>query len=330
VKKNSLLLGKKTSPRCPPSKNENQTISGRVMHGLLASFSHDIAGVRAQPQVLDAILLQRLLPVATAIRHLIQFTPEMDIQVVQSDGILTLLYALDHDAQPQAFSFTNHAPLLQLRCIECLQMLSFSGKCIEPLAMLVPPFVKSAFQLVYQNLSKSDASTEGQLARITLQFLGHLCLVPSCIDNLVKGMNPNDLALLLPQIWLGDPNEMQLLLCLHMIPLRRHTQAATQFAKNAIQAQLANALLNLLSQLVPKSKLGESSLTKSYAARFLAVLSSNPGSGGAISSMLIASRVWETHGETAQGSSEDLKRLLVLPHAPSIMKSDHANPYKIG
>lgn len=308
---------------------ENKSVDGHVMHGLLTALSHDISGVRAQPQVLEAVLLQRLLPIATAIRHLIQYTPDMDLQVVQSDGILALLFVLDHEAQPQGFSFAC-APLFQLRCIECLHMLSFSGKCVDSLATLVPPFIKSAFQVVYKNLSRTEASTEGQLARITLQLLGNLCLIPACIDNLVKGMNPTSLSSLLPHVWQGDPNEMQLLLCLHMIPLKRHTQAATQFAKAAVSSQLASSLLNLLSTLVPKSKLGESTLTKSYAARFLSVLSSNPGSGGAISSLLVASRVWETHGDTTQGSSEDLRRLLVQPHAPALLKSDRANPQKIG
>lgn len=308
---------------------EVKSVHSHVMNGLLTALSHDISGVRAQPQALEAVLLQRLLPVATAIRHLIQYTPDMDVQVIQSDGILALLFVMDHEAQPHGFSFAC-APLLQLRCIECLHMLSFSGKCVDSLATLVPPFIKSAFQVVYKNLARTEASTEGQLARITLQLLGNLCLIPACIDNLVKGMDPTSLSSLLPHVWMGDPTEMQLLLCLHMIPLKRHTQAATQFAKAAVSSQLASSLLNLLSTLVPKSKLGESTLTKSYAARFLSVLSSNPGSGGAISSLLVASRVWETHGDTTQGSSDDLRRLLVQPHAPALLKSDHANPQKIG
>ncbi|DAZ95764.1 TPA: hypothetical protein N0F65_010266 [Lagenidium giganteum] len=323
------MTPKKPSRRGTPAPTVPVTVSSHVMHSLLTALAHDIAGVRSQPQVLEAVLMQRMLPVATAIRNLIQFTPDMDIQVVQSDGVLTLLSVLDHEAQPQAFSFAC-APLLQSRCIECLHMLSFSGKCVDSLATLVPQFVKSAFQIVYHNLSKSDASTEGQLARITLQLLGNVCLIPSCIDSLVKGMDPTELANLLPQIWLGEPHEVQLLLCLHMIPLKRHTAAATQFAKAAVSSQLASSLLNLLSTLVPKSKLGDGSQTKAYAARFLSVLSSNPGSGGAISSLLIASRAWETHGDTTQGSSDDLRRLLVPPHAPALLKSEHANPQKIG
>ncbi|RLN96527.1 hypothetical protein BBJ28_00003471 [Nothophytophthora sp. Chile5] len=308
---------------------ENRTVSGHVMHGLVAALSYDVSGVRAQPQALEAVLLQRLLPVATAIRHLLQYTPDMDVQVVQADGLLALLFVLDHEAQPQGFSFAC-APLLQLRCMECVHMLSFSGKCVDSLATVVPPFIKSAFQVVYKNLARTEASTEGQLARVTLQLLGNLCLIPACIDNLVKGMDPASLSNLLPHVWLGDSTEMQLLLCLHMIPLKRHTQAATQFAKAAVSSQLAAALLNLLSTLVPKSKLGESTATKQFAARFLSVLSSNPGSGGAISSLLIASRVWETHGDTTQASSEDLRRLLVPPHAPALLKAPHANPNKIG
>ncbi|EGZ07371.1 hypothetical protein PHYSODRAFT_528296 [Phytophthora sojae] len=308
---------------------ENRTVSGHVMHGLLAALSYDISGVRAQPQALESVLLQRLLPVATAIRHLLQYTPDMDVQVVQADGLLTLLFVLDHETQPQGFSFAN-APLLQLRCMECVHMLSFSGKCVDPLATVVPPFIKSAFQVVYKNLARTEASTEGQLARVTLQLLGNLCLIPACIDNLVKGMDPASLSNLLPHVWLGDSTEMQLLLCLHMIPLKRHTQAATEFAKAAVSSQLAAALLNLLSTLVPRSKMGESTTTKQYAARFLSVLSSNPGSGGAISSLLIASRVWETHGDTTQATSEDLRRLLVPPHAPALLKAPHANPNKVG
>ncbi|KAG7387436.1 hypothetical protein PHYBOEH_008243 [Phytophthora boehmeriae] len=308
---------------------ENRTVSGHVMHGLLAALSKDISGVRAQPQALESVLLQRLLPVATAIRHLLQYTPDMDVQVVQADGLLTLLFILDHEAQPQGFSFAC-APLLQLRCMECVHMLSFSGKCVDPLATVVPPFIKSAFQVVYKNLARTEASTEGQLARITLQLLGNLCLIPACIDNLVKGMDPASLSNLLPHVWLGDSTEMQLLLCLHMIPLKRHTQAATEFAKAAVSSQLAAALLNLLSTLVPKSKIGESTATKQFAARFLSVLSSNPGSGGAISSLLIASRVWETHGDTTQATSEDLRRLLVPPHSPALLKAPHANPNKVG
>eukprot|EP00644_Phytophthora_capsici_P008179 jgi/Phyca11/510438/fgenesh2_kg.PHYCAscaffold_60_\ len=308
---------------------ENRTVSGHVMHGLLAALSYDISGVRAQPQALESVLLQRLLPVATAIRNLLQYTPDMDVQVVQADGLRTLLFVLDHETQPQGFSFAN-APLLLLRCMECVHMLSFSGKCVDPLATVVPPFIKSAFQVVYKNLARTEASTEGQLARVTLQLLGNLCLIPACIDNLVKGMDPASLSNLLPHVWLGDSTEMQLLLCLHMIPLKRHTQAATEFAKAAVSSQLAAALLNLLSTLVPKSKIGESTTTKQYAARFLSVLSSNPGSGGAISSLLIASRVWETHGDTTQATSEDLRRLLVPPHAPALLKAPHANPNKVG
>ncbi|KAF1779653.1 hypothetical protein GQ600_2816 [Phytophthora cactorum] len=263
---------------------ENRTVSGHVMHGLLAALSYDISGVRAQPQALESVLLQRLLPIATAIRNLLQYTPDMDVQVVQTDGLLTLLFVLDHETQPQGFSFAN-APLLLLRCMECVHMLSFSGKCVDPLATVVPPFIKSAFQVVYKNLARTEASTEGN--------------------------GPCESVKLLPHVWLGDSTEMQLLLCLHMIPLKRHTQAATEFAKAAVSSQLAAALLNLLSTLVPKSKMGESTATKQYAARFLSVLSSNPGSGGAISSLLIASRVWETHGDTTQATSEDLRRLLV-------------------
>lgn len=308
---------------------EVRSVASHVMHGLVAALSHDVSGVRAQPQKLETVLLQRLLPVATAIRHLLQYTPDMDVQVVQADGILALLFVLDHEAQPHGFSFAA-APLLQLRCVECLHMLSFSGKCVDSLATLAPPFIKSAFQVMYKNLARTEASTEGQLARITLQLLGNLCLIPACIDTLVKGMDPTSLSSLLPHVWMGDPSEMQLLLCLHMIPLKRHTAAATQFAKAAVSSQLAASLLNLLSTLVPKSKLGESTLTKSYAARFLSVLSSNPGSGGAISSLLVASRVWETHGDTTQGSSDDLRRLLVQPHAPALLKADHANLQKIG
>ncbi|CAH0482112.1 unnamed protein product [Peronospora belbahrii] len=308
---------------------ENRTVSGHVMHGLLAALSYDISGVRAQPQTLESILLQRLLPVATAIRNLLQYTPDMDVQIVQADGLVTLLFVLDHETQPQGFSFTN-APLLQLRCIECMHMLSFSGKCVDPLATVVPPFIKSAFQVVYKNLARTEASTEGQLARITLQLLGNLCLIPACIDNLVKGMDPTSLSNLLPHVWLGDSMTIQLLLCLHMIPLKRHTQAATEFAKAAVSSQLAAALLNLLSTLAPRSKMGESTATKQYAARFLSVLSSNPGSGGAISSLLIASRVWETHGDTTQATSEDLRRLLVPPYAPALLKAPHANPNKVG
>ncbi|KAI9916848.1 hypothetical protein PsorP6_018131 [Peronosclerospora sorghi] len=308
---------------------ENRSVSSHVMHGLLAALSYDLSGVRAHPQALESVLLQRLLPVATAIRNLLQYTPDMDVQVLQADGIVTLLFVLDHETQPQGFSFAN-APLLLLRCMECVHMLSFSGKCIDALATVVPPFIKSAFQVVYKNLARTEASTEGQLARITLQLLGNLCLIPACIDNLVKGMNPASLSNLLPHVWLGDSTEMQLLLCLHMIPLKRHTHAATEFAKAAVSSQLAAALLNLLSTLVPKSKMGESTATKQYAARFLSVLSSNPGSGGAISSLLIASRVWETHGDTMQPCSEDLRRLLVPPHAPALLKAPHANPNKIG
>ncbi|CAH0484455.1 unnamed protein product [Peronospora farinosa] len=311
------------------AERENRTVSGHVMHGLLAALSYDISGVRAQPQALESILLLRLLPVATAIRNLLQYTPDMDVQVVQADGLVTLLFVLDHEAQPQGFSFAN-APLLQLRCMECMHMLSFSGKCVDPLATVVPPFIKSAFQVVYRNLARNEASTEGQLARITLQLLGNLCLIPACIDNLVKGMDPASLSNLLPHVWLGDSTTMQLLLCLHMIPLKRHTQAATEFAKAAVSSQLAAALLNLLSTLVPRSKMGESTATKQYAARFLSVLSSNPGSGGAISSLLIASRVWETHGDTTQATSEDLRCLLVPPHAPALLKAPHANPNKVG
>ncbi|CAI5747186.1 unnamed protein product [Peronospora destructor] len=311
------------------AERENRTVSGHVMHGLLAALSYDILGVRAQPQALESILLLRLLPVATAIRNLLQYTPDMDVQVVQADGLVTLLFVLDHETQPQGFSFAN-APLLQLRCMECMHMLSFSGKCVDPLATVVPPFIKSAFQVMYRNLSRTEASTEGQLARITLQLLGNLCLIPACIDNLVKGMDPASLSNLLPHVWLGDSTTMQLLLCLHMIPLKRHTQAATEFAKAAVSSQLAAALLNLLSTLVPRSKMGESTATKQYAARFLSVLSSNPGSGGAISSLLIASRVWETHGDTTQATSEDLRCLLVPPHAPALLKAPHANPNKVG
>ncbi|KAL8011482.1 hypothetical protein Plhal710r2_c051g0156991 [Plasmopara halstedii] len=308
---------------------ENRSVSGLVMHGLLAALSYDISCARAQPKTLESLLLQRLLPIATAIRNLLQYTPDMDVQIVQADGLLTLLFVLDHETQPQGFSFAS-APLLLLRCMECLHMLSFSGKVVDSLATVVPPFIKSLFQVVYKNLARTEASTEGQLARVTLQLLGNLCLIPACIDNLVKGMDPASLSNLLPHVWLGDSTEMQLLLCLHMIPLKRHTQAATEFAKAAVSSQLAAALLNLLSTLVPKSKVGESTTTKQYAARFLSVLSSNPGSGGAISSLLIASRVWETHGDTTQATSEDLRRLLIPPHAPALLKASHANPYKVG
>lgn len=308
---------------------ENRSVSGHVMHGLLAALSYDISGIRAKPQALESVLLYRLLPIATAIRNLLQYTPDMDVQIVQADGLQTLLFVLDHETQPQGFSFSN-APLLLLRCMECVHMLSFSGRCVDPLATVVLPFIKSAFQVVYKNLARTEASTEGQLARVTLQLLGNLCLIPACIDNLVKGMDPTSLSNLLPHVWLGDSTEMQLLLCLHMIPLKRHTQAATEFAKAAVSSQLAAALLNLLSTLVPKSKVGESTTTKQYAARFLSVLSSNPGSGGAISSLLIASRVWETHGDTTQATSEDLRRLLVPPHAPALLKAPHANPNKVG
>ncbi|KAI9918372.1 hypothetical protein PsorP6_011742 [Peronosclerospora sorghi] len=69
---------------------ENRTVSVHVMHGLLAALSYDISGVRAHLQALESVLLQRLLLVATDIRNLLQYTPDMDVQVLQADGIVTL------------------------------------------------------------------------------------------------------------------------------------------------------------------------------------------------------------------------------------------------
>ncbi|KAI9911573.1 hypothetical protein PsorP6_009721 [Peronosclerospora sorghi] len=60
------------------------------MHGLLAALSYGISGVRAHPQGLESVLLERLLLVATDIRNLLQYTPDMDVQVLQADGIVTL------------------------------------------------------------------------------------------------------------------------------------------------------------------------------------------------------------------------------------------------
>ncbi|KAI9916843.1 hypothetical protein PsorP6_018091 [Peronosclerospora sorghi] len=63
---------------------ENRTVSVHVMHGLLAALSYDISGgVRAHPQELESVLLQRLLLVATDIRNLLQYTPDMDVQVLR-------------------------------------------------------------------------------------------------------------------------------------------------------------------------------------------------------------------------------------------------------
>ncbi|OQR90150.1 hypothetical protein THRCLA_09427, partial [Thraustotheca clavata] len=101
--------------------NDLPEIRKRVMANLLSALSHDIAGVRARPEILEAVLNERMLPVVTAIRHMLQHTPEMDIQLVEVDGIVTLFAGLDHDDTTLRFSAPK-ASFFQLRIMECLQI----------------------------------------------------------------------------------------------------------------------------------------------------------------------------------------------------------------
>ncbi|RHY31948.1 hypothetical protein DYB32_003018 [Aphanomyces invadans] len=172
---------------------DQREIRKRVMANLLSSLSHDIAGVRARPDTLEKTMQDRMLPVVTAVRNMLQYTAEMDIQLVDVDGIVTLFAGLDHDETKIRFS-TEKAPLFQLRVMECLHVAMFSPKCIEKIADKVPLYVKSMFSTVYTHLPKRKESDEGQLARVALQVLGNLCLVPTCIDKLVSGMDPASLA----------------------------------------------------------------------------------------------------------------------------------------
>ncbi|KAI9905120.1 hypothetical protein PsorP6_019068 [Peronosclerospora sorghi] len=135
-----------------------------VMHGLLAALSYDISGFLAHPQALESVLLQRLLPVAMAIRNVLHYTPDMYVQVLQADGIVTLCLG-PRDATAGIFVCKCSAAATSLHGVH---MLSFSGKCIDALATVVPPFIKSAFQVVYKNLARTEASMKGHLARITL------------------------------------------------------------------------------------------------------------------------------------------------------------------
>lgn len=310
------------------TEEKKGNISMDVFNGLLQSFYNDLAGVRAQSIQIEDVFEQRMLPVITALRNMLQYVPGTDSEAVASDSIPIFFSIFDHEALPNAYSFSS-TPFLQLRVIECLHIMVFSSKAVDSMAVLVPPYVKCLFNIVYSYYVNDEDSVEGMLGRITAQFLGNLCLIPGCIDNLVKGMDPRALARLLPQIWLDNPQDVQLLLCLHMIPLKRHTQAATEFTKEAIDSQLVDALLSLMSVLAPKEE-GNYAPTKSYAARFLSILSSNPGSGGAISSILISSQVWDNHMDAAVGTSDELRHLLVVPEAPALLACEDSNPHRVG
>ncbi|CAK4616294.1 unnamed protein product [Aphanomyces euteiches] len=305
-------------------------IRKRVMANLLSALSHDIAGVRARPEILESVLNERMLPVVTAVRHMLQFTPEMDIQLVDVDGIVTLFAGLDHDETKIRFS-TEKAPFFQLRVMECLHIAMFSPKCIEKIAEKITHYVKSMFAAVYNHLPKRKESDEGQLGRVALQFLGNLCLVPTCIDKLVSGMDAAALAKTLPLMSAGNNHQdVELLLNIHTTALKRHTNLSIGFAKSAAMTQMVSALLNLLS--APDAIAGN---TKAPIARFLSVLSIIPGN--LVSTSLRDSKVWKDYNAThsyasdrAQDASADVKKWLVLPNAPALLKFKYANPQKIG
>ncbi|RHZ40121.1 hypothetical protein DYB31_001546 [Aphanomyces astaci] len=305
-------------------------IRKRVMANLLSSLSHDIAGVRARPETLEATLRDRMLPVVTAVRHMLQHTPEMDMQLVDVDGIVTLFAGLDHDETKIRFS-TDKAPYFQLRVMECLHVAMFSPKCIEKIADKIPLYVKSMFATVYTHLPKRKESDEGQLARVALQFVGNLCLVPTCIDKLVSGMDPAALAKTLPLMSAGNNHQdVELLLNIHTTALKRHTNLSINFAKSTAMGPMVTALLNLLS--APDAIAGN---IKAPIARFLSVLSIIPGNQ--VSTSLRDSTVWKEYTSThvvghekAQDASADVKKWLSLPVAPELLKFKYANPQKIG
>ncbi|OQR91654.1 hypothetical protein ACHHYP_04486 [Achlya hypogyna] len=303
-------------------------IRKRVMANLLSALSHDIAGVRARPEILDAVLNERMLPVVTAVRHMLQHTPEMDVQLVEVDGIVTLFAGLDHDDTMLRFSSAK-AAFFQLRVMECLQIAMFSPKCIERIVEKVPMYVKSLFALVYTHLPKRKESDEGMLARVTLQVLGNLCLVPTCIDKLVSGMDAAALTHVLPQLTSGNNhNDVELLLNIHTTALKRHTNLSIGFAKGASVGPMVAALLNLLA--APDAIAGS---TKAPIARFLSVLSIIPGNQ--VMPVLRDSKLWKDYSASMDkasmsDSSSDIKKWLVVPAAPALLKFKHANPQKIG
>ncbi|KAF0689134.1 Aste57867_19406 [Aphanomyces stellatus] len=305
-------------------------IRKRVMANLLSALSHDIAGVRARPEILESVLNERMLPVVTAVRHMLQYTPEMDMQLVDVDGIVTLFAGLDHDETKIRFS-TEKAPYFQLRVMECLHIAMFSPKCIEKIAEKIPLYVKSMFAVVYNHLPKRKESDEGQLARVALQLLGNLCLVPTCIDKLVSGMDAAALAKTLPLMSAGNNHQdVELLLNIHTTALKRHTNLSIAFAKSTAMPVMATALLNLLS--APDAIAGN---TKAPIARFLNVLWIIPGN--LVSAPLRDSRVWKEYTAThatastrGEDASADVKKWLVLPVAPALLKFKYANPQKIG
>ncbi|KDO35220.1 hypothetical protein SPRG_00066 [Saprolegnia parasitica CBS 223.65] len=303
-------------------------IRKRVMANLLSALSHDIAGVRARPEILDAVLNDRMLPVVTAVRHMLQHTPEMDVQLVEVDGIVTLFAGLDHDDTMLRFS-SPKAAFFQLRIMECLQIAMFSPKCIERIVEKVPMYVKSLFSLVYTHLPKRKESDEGMLARVTLQVLGNLCLVPTCIDKLVSGMDAAALTHVLPQLTSGNNhNDVELLLNMHTTVLKRHTNLSIAFAKGNSMGPMVTALLNLLA--APDAIAGS---TKAPIARFLSVLSIIPGNQ--VMPVLRDSKLWKDYSSSMDrasmsDSSSDIKKWLVVPAAPALLKFRHANPQKIG
>ncbi|KAI9906979.1 hypothetical protein PsorP6_004699 [Peronosclerospora sorghi] len=72
LKPNSTSKKELQAAAAAAAELENWTVSVHVMHGLLEALSYDISGVRAHPQGLESVLLQRLLLVATDILNLLQ------------------------------------------------------------------------------------------------------------------------------------------------------------------------------------------------------------------------------------------------------------------
>ena len=235
------------------------------MTTLISSLAHDISGVQQQPTALAAIVM-RMEPVSESLRNMLAFTPGMDAVLLKLEGIPTVFTLLQ--------SVFSGAPQLQLQALEILHLAVFSGKCLEAMAAVVPPYAGYLFRFL-EDLPSGPSTIAGQAAHISLQLLGNLCILPSCIDSLVKGMDTNALARLLPEMCDKNAKDLQLLLAMYVTPLKRHTQSTMSFAKDAVRSQLVHSLLGMLSSgTISSNQLGQSGETKKCVARLLSVLSS--------------------------------------------------------
>jgi len=287
----------------------------------------------------------------------------MEATVVSHDGISSLFELLTstYDTEPE----------VQLFSLRCLLLLVLVPSCVSKIASLAPKFARTLFlrlaslgngNHIDKLLEERNGSTrrsleiERQAAATVLQLLGHLVLVPAAIDGLARGMDPAAFFHTLEMLMVGykyadkkrkgtkdellyPPKTMDLLLCMYSTPLRRHTKATIDFAKNILKTRVINILLDILRMNISPSReievfpgkpqhsdLAEYSrrkwsgteddeeevrITRECVGGLLRILLENPGSGKAIISTLNENSEWSNWSYAQAGTPDDVRALLM-------------------